>query len=603
MSKQERRARLGPSMVIAFPLALVAALATAGSSSTTLPNGAELSVSIDDPVTSTEFEVPPGQPTIDVDVSGTASIGEGEADATFVYVMDVSGSTDVEGGTGCAPILACEQQFFTALNQAVVADGSADEVGLVVYADTGATADMSPAGGDQIIVAPDAPGMAPFHVETVVDSTFSDALGGNGGVGQFTLKNVGQFTNCRAGLEQSLLVVNASTNGTNVVIFASDGLCNTGGSIAAAVAALQASGAVVHSVAIGENSSCTSDPEGFGSLEDMNVNGGQCFEVGDPGNLPDIIPSLIGSTLESLQIGVDGGAPQTIPNADISLPLPQPGAVTVSYTTTVAGLGPGDHTLCVTANGSDVTGGTASTTRCETIHLLQLTATPAEATNELGSDNQHTVIATLLGPPSHIGGRTVSFTVAGQNAGATGTCSPNPDCTTDAGGVVSFTYSVPIAPASLGTDTITVATTIAGQVSSIEVTKRWVDTTPPAVACVETVNPHGRTVPPAGQRSPGQNEDGFYELLAVDAVDPNPFVFVTDSGSGTTFGPFPSGTRIKYTQAPGATPSIRPRDGNNGQAVAVNWHIKGTGDALVYAVDISGNQAAAVSCLVPPPPK
>lgn len=603
MRMQDRGARLRPSMVIAFPLALWAALAAAGSSSTTLPNGAELSVSIDDPVTSTEFEVPPGQATIDVDVSGTASIGEGEADATFVYVMDVSGSTDVGGGTGCSPILACEKQFFTALNQAVVADGSADEAGLVVYADSGATADMSPAAGDQIIVAPDAPGMAPFHVDTVVNSTFSDQFGGNGGVGQFTLKNVGQFTNCRAGLEQSLLVVNASTNGTNVVIFASDGLCNTGGSIAAAVAALQASGAVVHSVAIGANSSCTSDPNGFGSLEDMNVNGGQCFEVADPGNLPDIIPSLIGSTLESLQISVDGGAPQTIPNADISLPLPQPGAVSVSYTTPATGLGPGDHNLCVTASGSDVTGGTANTTRCETIHLLQLTAAPAEASNELGSDNQHTVTATLLGPASHIGGRTVSFTVTGQNAGATGTCSPNPDCTTDAGGVVSFTYTVPIAPASLGTDTITVATTIAGQVSSIDVTKRWVDTTPPQVACVETVNPHGKNVPPAGQRSPGQNEDGFYELTAVDAVDPNPFVFVTDGGSGTTFGPFPSGTRIKYTQAPGATPSIRPRDDNNGQAVAVNWHIKGTGDALVHAVDNSGNQAAAVSCLVPPPPK
>src|SRR5918995_46717 len=84
--------------------ALVSVLVTAGSSSTTLPNGAELTVSITSPVTSTEFEVPPGQPSINVPISGTASIGLGDPDATFTYVMDVSGSTDNGSGTGCSPI-------------------------------------------------------------------------------------------------------------------------------------------------------------------------------------------------------------------------------------------------------------------------------------------------------------------------------------------------------------------------------------------------------------------------------------------------------------------------------------------------------------------
>jgi hypothetical protein len=597
MRKKIRGIRLGPSIVVALPLALLSMLAMAGSNSTTLPNGAALSVSIDDPVTSTEFEVPPGQPSINVPVHGTASVGLGEPDASFVYVMDLSGSTDNGSGAGCAPVLDCEKKFVKALNQAVIDSGSADEVGLAVFATEAATADMSPAASEQLIIAPNAPGVAPFYVNSVVDSTFS-VFGGDGGVGLFTPKIVGVNTNCTAGLQAALTVVNATTNGTKIVVFVSDGLCGDpgGGGLAAfnaAIASLATAGAVVDTVAAGSGSSCAGHEVGFtGTLGDIAAGtGGTCFEVADPGNLPDIIPQLIGSTLESLQIAVDGGAAQTIPNGDISLPLPQPGAVSVNYTTPANGLGPGDHTICVTANGSDVTGGTASVTQCETIHLLQLSAAPGEASNQLGSDHQHTVTATIAGPASHIGGRLVAFSVTGQNAGATGTCSPTPDCKTDASGHVSFTYSVPVAPSSLGTDTIHVSTLIAGHTSSVSVIKHWVDTTPPVAACPEGVNPGGKQIPNA------HNEDGFFQLTATDSVDPNPSIFVVDLGTGTVFGPFPSGTNVKYTQAPGATPSISPGAG------AVNWKIKGQGDMGVYAVDGSGNKSATVSCLVPPPPK
>lgn len=125
-------------------------------------------------------------------------------------------------------------------------------------------------------------------------------------------------------------------------------------------------------------------------------------------------------------------------------------------------------------------------------------------------------------------------------------------------------------------------------------------------ACVETVNPHGATVPPAGFTTlpgpkGGQNEDGFYQLLILL---PEPgitsLVVVLDTGSGTTFGPFPSGTNIKYTQAPGAAPSIKKIGSTNGQAGAVEWHITGTGDFVVFATT---NPDVRVSCLVPPPPK
>lgn len=586
------------SLIGALLLSLMSVLALAGSSNTSLPNGAELAVSIDDPVTSTEFQVPHDQSTIDVDVSGTASVGLGEADATFVYVIDVSGSTDIGGGTGCSPILDCEQQFVKGLNDAAIADGSVDEVGVVVYADSAATADMSSLGGDQIIVAPDADGF----VNTVVDSTYSDAGGGNGGVAQFTNKTVGQFTNCEAGLQSALSVVNASTNGTNVVIFVSDGLCNTGGPIADDITNLANAGAVINSIAAGTGSDCDSDPDGLGSLRDMaNGTGGQCFERDDPGNLPDIIPSLIGSTLVSLEIEVDGGGKQSIPNADISLPLPQDGAVSVNYTTTVTGLGPADHTICVTANGSDVTGGTASVTQCETIHLLQLTAEPDNEVNDLNFDNEHTVTAEIVGGTGPV--RDIDFVVGGQNAATADPLSKS--ISTAPNTPVEFVYTVPKDCASLGPDTITVSTTIANILDSIELEKEWIDTVPPNVSCDPTTNPHGNKEPPApGQGGQGQNQDGFYQLNAEDPNLANCTVtLVVTDGDGYVFpGPFLPGDKIKYTQDDFIPQEQKKIGSGKGQAGAVLWHLIGHGDLTLTGTDPSGNTSSA-TCLVPPPPK
>ncbi|MBI4203179.1 MAG: VWA domain-containing protein [Chloroflexi bacterium] len=135
------------------------------------------------------------------------------------------------------------------------------------------------------------------------------------------------------------------------------------------------------------------------------------------------------------------------------------------------------------------------------------------------------------------------------------------------------------------------------------------DVTPPVADCMETVNPHGSTVPPAGSTTMpgpkgGQNEDGFYELLAKDNLDPNPEIWVMSSGpSGATFGPFASGDKVKVTEAPGATPTMKSMGSDNGQAGAIAAHLILDGDAMVFAVDASGNVSALVACHVPPPPK
>src|SRR6266516_8193628 len=83
--------------------------------------------------------------------------------------------------------------------------------------------------------------------------------------------------------------------------------------------------------------------------------------------------------------------------------------------------------------------------------------------------------------------------------------------------------------------------------------------------CVEYVNPHGQTIPPAGLTPPGtnpkggENPDGFYLLPGTSGT-----VTVTDLGSGTSW-TLPAGSVIKYTQAPGGTPEIKSIGSTNGE--------------------------------------
>jgi hypothetical protein len=243
---------------------------------------------------------------------------------------------------------------------------------------------------------------------------------------------------------------------------------------------------------------------------------------------------------------------------------------------------------------------------------LAIDLTPDIAVNELSEDNEHTVDAYVssLDVPLGLGGKTVDFEVSGTNAGTATPGSGSSD--TDDAGLTSFSYTVPVSCNSLGTDFIEGCTDRAdGGEECDTVQKDWVDTIPPVAQCVPTENPHGDNDPNApGNGGQGQNQDGFYELLAEDNLvdDCAPLqLFILDNGSGTLFGPFPVGTEIKYIQDPDAIPEISPMGGNNGngngQSQDTDWRIKGTGDAVLTAVDQSGNVSDPVNCLVPPPPQ
>lgn len=128
---------------------------------------------------------------------------------------------------------------------------------------------------------------------------------------------------------------------------------------------------------------------------------------------------------------------------------------------------------------------------------------------------------------------------------------------------------------------------------------------PPTVSCVEAVNPHGKNIPgeKAQGKGKGVNPDGFYELIAVDDNDPEPQIYVGTACGTILFGPFPSGTVVKFTEAPGAAPSMKKIGSNKGQAGAVAYHITLPSEPVIWAVDAAGNTSPCTTCFVPPPPK
>ena len=582
------------------------ALATDGN----LPGGTSISVDITAPSDGAVKVFPPGN----VELEGTASVGEGVAIANtlIVYVLDVSGSTNQAGGCGGDQngdgnadfILDCEIAAAKALNEIAVTSGTVGDVGVAVFADSGSTGDVGPAPDDQLITGPDTDANSDGvrDVEQVLGSAFSDIVGGDGGLNLFTVKKAGQSTNFAGGLTAALQVAGASSKPNKIIVFMSDGLNNVGAHVSTV---LVPAGVIIHTFAIGSASDCTSDPHDRGSLQDvadLGAEGSSCTWVQTVEDLPEVVPGVIASQLLSLERNVDGGAFMAIGNDYIEPDLPALGPVSATFGPLGLSLAPGIHELCVKATGSDA-GGVGSVTDCIEVTIATIDLTPDTAVNELPTPD-HTVTAKVeAGSDGGVPGVEVNFEVSsGPNAGASGSN------TTDSNGEATFTYTATQGLAGLGTDTIGACfSDEQGDEVCDTATKDWVDTTPPEAECLETVNPHGNKVPPAGSTTlpgpkGGQNEDGFYELIATDLVDPNPKIFVVDTGSGTEFGPFFSGTKIKYTEDPDATPEQKTIGSSKGKAGAIDWHIIGNGDATLKAVDASGNEAE-VFCLVPPPPK
>jgi hypothetical protein len=182
---------------------------------------------------------------------------------------------------------------------------------------------------------------------------------------------------------------------------------------------------------------------------------------------------------------------------------------------------------------------------------------------------------------------------ASDSLGAPATAYPTGDATRDLEPAQGDTVSI-------SGNQLTATTTVNEQFhfDQIRVITHCPPPPPPVLAtCVENVNPHGQNIPPAGSTTlpgpkGGQNEDGFYKIGSSNGSA------VTVVTGGVTFGPFPSGSVVKYTQAPGSTPTSKKIGSENGQAGAVIVHITGPDELVVVSSDGSRQ-----TCLVPPPPK
>lgn len=152
--------------------------------------------------------------------------------------------------------------------------------------------------------------------------------------------------------------------------------------------------------------------------------------------------------------------------------------------------------------------------------VVGINLTPMSAVNEVGQD--HTVTANLSelsGTPKP--GIVVTFEVlSGPNAGASGTCSANSDCTTDASGNVSFTYA---GTAGEGTDEIRACfTDMTGQHCSQIAKKQWVLPANTVPSCSDAYPSVSTIWPPNHEFVP-------IDVLGVTDPDGDPISITIDS--------------------------------------------------------------------------
>ncbi len=191
-------------------------------------------------------------------------------------------------------------------------------------------------------------------------------------------------------------------------------------------------------------------------------------------------------------------------------------------------------------------------------------------------------------------------TDAGQCVAA-GVVLGSPSVTDNCSGGVTVTNDAP-EQFPMGSNTV-VWTATDGCGNSATCTQ-WViavDAEAPRTACRPAPNPSAKKIPVSGKNpSSGQNPDGYYQLLAKDNCDPNPVIYVQDTGSAYRAGPFVNGDIVKISQNPGGTPHSDPG------TPPIVAHVHLNGDGLAVAVDADGNETpAADGCLmlIPPDPK
>lgn len=113
------------------------------------------------------------------------------------------------------------------------------------------------------------------------------------------------------------------------------------------------------------------------------------------------------------------------------------------------------------------------------------------------------------------------------------------------------------------------------------------DTTPPVVYCAPGTNPGGNVQENQGQGK-GNENGNFVELIGADETDGAVDLYLTDTQSGETFGPFETGTQVQVLQNKGGTPGQEEGKG------ALDFTIRTTGELTINATDEADNEGSEV---------
>lgn len=460
------RSIIGAAVLALAMIGTTAALGADGS----LPGGTSITVDIDDPAGDLTIIVDDEGDTIDLTLTGTASVAGSAAvkNTTLIYILDLSGSMWSGAGVDCTEDgsndsrLVCQAEAVAFLNELAASPASpVGFTGVGSYSSSGNVynVDLDPdRAEDRYLVPPDYDG----DDNGVPD--LEDVVRG---------LPAGGLTNFSAGLDQALFLLDRSTTPVNRVVYISDGVPNTGGNVNNYAGDFDGYGATrIDTFAITAGSGCDVGSATYGTLDDIATLGtidGTCTEVEDLSDLSFVLGQILSSELTALTGTINGGEPVALTTVDPE--LPQEGPATAGFTWDVEGLGVGTHELCVTASGSDG-GGEGSVTECRTVTVTTplpegLHLAPETAITAVGEE--HTVTATLVdGGGDPVADAEVVFTVTdGPHEGTTGSA------TTDEDGQATFTYE----GADVGTDTIVATYTPeeGDELTSNAVTVDWVE--------------------------------------------------------------------------------------------------------------------------------
>jgi len=136
----------------------------------------------------------------------------------------------------------------------------------------------------------------------------------------------------------------------------------------------------------------------------------------------------------------------------------------------------------------------------------------------------------------------------------------------------------------LGTTTVTcTATDAADNIATCSFNVTVYDTTPPTASCAVVKATVFLGNPP--------RIVGSFQLLATDDCDSDPLIYITGSAGSFVAGPFHNGDQVEIAHGPSLIPGQAPRTaGGNIATIQLN------GDALLWAVDSSGNASTPVKC-------